>query len=183
MSERGPWKKLLEHLRKFAPKALDVAGDLVGGPAGMGLEALARLVAAASPDADLDTVAEVIRANPDLMVTMEELAIQREKLVTELELARLAANTERQRLVAETMKAEYQTEDPFVRRWRPFMGWVVGSSFGLQMLGVTVAIFLPSGPEIIAALVGLSTLWAPAMAVLGVTSWTRGAEKKARLGS
>lgn len=184
MTDVGPWKKLLAHLKKFAPKVLDVAGDVVGGPAGMGLDALARLVAGAAADAEQDEVAAAILADPSLLARMEELAIERERILVDLEKAHLAADTERQRQVSETMRAEYQVEDKFVRRWRPFLGWVVGVSFGLQMTGATVAIFaLPTADAVdaIAALAGLAVLWGPAMAVLGVTSWTRGAEKKARV--
>lgn len=184
MGSKGTWKKLLQKLQKIAPTAatvLDTAGDFVPGPAGIALEALARVVAGAGPDEDLDAVAEKIMADPAMMVKMEELSMQREKNLLDNETARIAS-------VNATMQAETKGEDPWTRRWRPYWGFVSGTCWGVLAVTVTAVILLVAfgvaEATVLAAIAGMFDsmimFWTVALAVLGVTAYTRGAEKVAR---
>lgn len=180
MSENA-WKKLLGKLKKVAPTAatvIDAAGDVVGGPAGMALEALARLVAGAGPDDDLDNVASTIMADPALMVRMEELSMEREKALLDNETARIQA-------VNATMQAETRGEDPWTRRWRPFWGFVTGACWGLLAVTISVVIlavaFNAANQDVLGKMAeafdSLFMFWSVALAVLGVSAYTRGVEK------
>lgn len=178
----GKWKKLLGKLVAVAPtaaKVLDTAGDFVPGPAGIALEALARLVAGAGPDDDLDQVAETIMADPALMVRMEELSMQRESNLLDNETRRIEA-------VNATMRAEAGAVDPWTRRWRPYWGFVAGTCWGLLALALVITILiaafggdaaLESIPVIAEAFEAMFVFWGVAGAVLGITAWTRGQEK------
>jgi len=178
MSDSGKWKKLLGKLAKIAPtaaKVLDTAGDFVPGPAGVALEALARLVAGAGPDADLDDVAGAIMADPALMVRMEELSMERERALLDNETKRIEA-------VNATMRAEAAGEDPWTRRWRPFWGFISGACWGILALTVALVIILVAVGLADAAVLSAMALafdsmivfWGVALAVLGVSAYTRG---------
>lgn len=177
-NKNGNWKKLLAKLKKVAPTAatvLDTAGDFVPGPAGIALEALARLVASAGPDDDMDAVASTILADPALMVRMEELSMEREKALLDNETKRIES-------VNATMREEARGEDAWTRRWRPFWGFISGACWGLLAVTVSVVIlavaFGLSEPTVLVAMAGafdsMFVFWGVALAVLGVSAWKRG---------
>lgn len=182
MSKSGKWKQLMGRLSKIAPKAatvVDVAGDLVGGPAGIALEALARVLAGAGPEEDLDTVAEVIMSRPELMVKMEELAMQREAALLDNDTRRIEA-------VNATMRSEAGASDSWTRRWRPYWGFVAGTAWGILALSLALTMLiaafggesaLEAIPVIASAFEAMFVFWGVAGAVLGITAWTRGQEK------
>ena len=176
------FKKLLATLRGVAPTLVATAGTAVGGPAAGGI--LGRLmleVTGKGEDADLDAVAEQILGSPELRIRLEELAIEREKNEVEAQLREYEIETARIALVNETMRAEFKAEDPYVRRWRPTFGYVAAAAFGLQACGVTYILVAGGEPGLLESFAGLTGIWAPAMAVLGITSWTRGKEKTERV--
>lgn len=176
------WKKLVKHFKKIAPVLAGVAGTAIGGPgAGGVLATIARSLTGDGEDVSLDAVATKLFGDPEMLFKMEQLAVQREKNEQDAELRKLELETKQQELVNLTMRAEFQAEDPWSRRWRPFIGFVFGSSLGVQSLGVTWVLVSGGDPELITALQALAFIWGPALAVLGVGSWTRGKEKVARL--
>ena len=182
MAKNGKWKKLLGHLKGIVPALVGVAGTAVGGPAAGGvLATIARSITGAGEDDDLDDVASRIFGDPAAMVEMEKLAVERQKNEDDARLREIALEIEGQRLVNETMRAELAAEDSWSRRWRPYFGFVAGTAFGIQVLGVTYVMVTGGDPNLIAAVAGLTVIWAPAMAVLGINGWTRGAEKKAKI--
>ena len=182
MAKNGKWKKLLGHLKGLVPGLVGIAGTAVGGPAAGGvLATIARSITGQGDDVDLDDVASKLFGDPVAMVEMERLSIEREKNEDEAEIRKLAIGLEKQRLVNETMRAELAAEDPWSRRWRPYFGFVAGTAFGIQVLGVVYVMVTGGAPELIAQVAGLTVIWAPAMAVLGINGWTRGAEKKAKI--
>jgi hypothetical protein len=182
MPNSGKWKKLLGFLKKVAPAVVGVAGTAVAGPgAGGALATIARSLVGGSEDLDLDDVASKIFADPATMVEMERLAIQRERNEQDAEFEKLELEKERQEIVNLTMRAELQAEDPWSRRWRPYFGFVAATAFGLQIVGVVFIMVTGGDSDLIKEVAGMTVIWAPAMAVLGVTSWSRGVEKKARI--
>ena len=181
MAKNGKWKKLLGHLKGVVPGLVGIAGTAIGGPAAGGvLATIARQITGSAEDLDLDDVASKLFADPASMIEMEKLAIERERNEQESIHRRLTLQLEQQKVVAATMKAEFEAEDPYVRRWRPTFGYVAAYAFGIQATGVTYLLCTGGSPALITAFAGLTGIWAPAMAVLGITSWTRGKEKQAR---
>ena len=175
------FKKLLAGLKGVAPTLVAAAGTAIGGPAAGGiLAAIMREITGSGEDADLDSIAEQILGSPELRIRLEELAIQREKQEADARIREYEIETARIALVNETMRAEFGAEDPYVRRWRPTFGYVAAAAFGLQAAGISYVLFSGGDPELINSFAGLTGIWAPAMAVLGITSWTRGKEKVAR---
>lgn len=66
-----------------------------------------------------------------------------QKAAAQLQLLQLAQNGELAKLQAQTQEvlaqlavnqAEANSQDPFARRWRPFIGWVCGFGLGYQFL-------------------------------------------------
>lgn len=181
----GSWEKVVNRIRKIAPglakvapDVLSTAGTIVGGPVGIGLEALARMVTKLGPDEDLDAVADVLMANPTLMVEMEKLALERERMVLDNDTLRIQA-------VNTTMQAESTSEDKWTRRWRPFWGFITGTCWGiLALTACTVILLVAFGvaeAAVLAAIAGMFDsmwmFWGVALAVLGVSAYTRGKEK------
>ena len=91
-----------------------------------------------------------------------------------------------------TMRQESESSDAWVRRWRPYLGYVVATSFGAYMLllmGTVVwsVIARPYGAgEVINSLAGLTSsllaTWAMAMSVLGVYVVKRSEDKARAMG-
>ncbi|WP_339860348.1 3TM-type holin [Thalassospira alkalitolerans] len=82
--------------------------------------------------------------------------------------------------VNRTIRAEVQSEDAFVRRWRPSFGYAVALTWIMTMGSIAAAIILTplQAPAIIAALVNTSPIWGIALGVLGVSVVKRSADKK-----
>jgi hypothetical protein len=173
------WKKLLDHLKGIAPMVVGAAGTAAGGPLVGGV--LANVARSITGKGDLDDAAGAIFGDPDLMVKMEQLAVEREKNEQDAEIRRLELASKQQEMVNLTMQAEAKADDKWTRRWRPYFGYVAATAFGLQIVGVVYIMVTGGDPELIARVVSLTPIWTPALAVLGVTSWGRSQEKTARI--
>jgi hypothetical protein len=175
-------KKVGEHLKGIAPMLVGAAGTALGGPAAGGvLATIMREVTGKGEGVDLDSIADEIFGSPELRYKLEELAVQRERMMHEARYRELQIEEQMQKNVNETMRAEATAEDPWTRRWRPYFGFVAGTAFGIQVLGVVYVMVTGGDPDLIAQVAGLTVIWAPAMAVLGINGWTRGKEKTARI--
>ena len=136
-------------------------------------------------------MAERIMGSPELTLEMERLAIEREKMHFDLEASRLAADTAKLEIVNATMRAEAGSDDKWQKRWRPYWGFVSGTAWGIIALSMAVLIgciaFSVKGVDVgtivqVGKAVGeMDMFWLIALTVLGVTTWTRGQEKKERL--
>lgn len=187
--KKGFWKKLTSRLQKVAPMVLAGVGDQLGGPAEWGLEALARLIAGSSISEDREEVAKKIVENPDLMVKLETIALEKERLYIAAKEAELQADTDRIKTVNETMRSEAGADDKWTRRWRPFWGFVSGACWGALALSMVVAIldvaFWGGDAAVITvigdAFAGMTLFWGVATAILGISAYTRGREKIERV--
>lgn len=137
-------------------KAEDVANQVVG-------------LAQSVTGSDNGTAAlTALKSNPQALIEFQ-------RQVGDLEVRLYEAETERMRLVNETMRSEGKTEDKYVRRWRPTIGYVVagqlallGIAIFLAVIGSTVAAFLGKADVVQVLLEGMSALMASLSAILGI---------------
>ena len=120
----------------------------------------------------LTQAADIIRTNPEKFIALQQR-------LNELTIEEYRAQSERLRIINDTMRVEAISGDPWQRRWRPMWGYITGFAFGIQIIGVTILILVDPthAPEIISALVGLTGLWSVALGVLGVAVWQRSSDK------
>lgn len=122
-----------------------------------------------------------------------ELLLQFQQAESDAAVRIYEAETQRLQAVNATMQAEIQSGDPYVRRWRPTLGYIVAISFGIQMLGflvlngvVLVTVDAADQADVLAALADTfgSTvmIWNVALAVLGVGVWKRSDDKRIAAG-
>jgi hypothetical protein len=82
--------------------------------------------------------------------------------------------------VNQSMRAEINSEDAYIRRMRPTFGYVMALSWAAQMLGVAYIMIFKTNDAIIVinAIESLGTIWAVALSVLGVYVYKRSEDKK-----
>lgn len=129
--------------------------------------------------------AAVLQANPDLL-----LEFQRQVQVTEIRL--LEEETKRLQSVNDTMQAEYASDDPYVKRWRPTFGYAMAVTWSLQIVGSCAGIIyaivaVPLQAAAILQAIGEANaatvpMWAVALSVIGVSVWKRSEDKKTAAG-
>lgn len=166
----------------FLKSSLPVLGTALLGPAGGVAGGL--LSKALGVEENPDTVMSFLQQNPNAIQEYKLAELQTNR---DIILAYEEADTERLRIVNQTMQAETNSFDAFVRRWRPFYGYCVAISWAMQMIGFTfvfvwIAIKKPSELANIvtqfALLSGsLVTLWGIALAVLGISVRARSRDK------
>lgn len=177
------WSDLGRTVSGFAP----LLGGLVGGPAGA---AAGKLIASAfGGDADdPKQLEQLIKADPQAAVKLRELElnnkVELEKLTIESESNKLAADTSRIESVNATMRQEAISGDSWQRRWRPFWGYMSGTAFFAQILAIIyVMIAQPTtAAAIITSIATLQVFWSVPLAVLGISAYQRGKEKRTALG-
>lgn len=155
--------KITKALSVIAPT---VAGVVVPGSGPM-VQSLMRAVTGASNSEDIEEVAKAIEADPKLYVELQKVAMEREVSLKSIEAQKLKA-------VNETMQAEAKSEKWPQYSWRPFNGFsfpvaVIAIYFVLPLLAKTV----PDIPQ---------WVWIGWLSILGVATYDRGKEKRAKAG-
>lgn len=157
------FEKILSGVKAVAP----VAANLVVPGSGTLVEGLMRAVTGDSEATPIEAVAEKIAADPALMVQLQEKAMAHEAQLAQIEAAKLAS-------VNQTMQAESQSEHWPQYSWRPFNG------FAFPLAVVLIYFVLPickaPVPEV------PYWVWAGWLSILGVATWDRGKEKRAKAG-
>ncbi len=100
-------------------------------------------------------------------------------------MAELEAETERLKIVNETMRSEAKSEDPVVRRARPFMTYMIACAWGWFMGCLGWAFVTRPMAEMAAlttAAAGLTPMWAVALSVIGVYVHQRSKDKQTQAG-
>lgn len=96
-----------------------------------------------------------------------------------------AINAEREAKILseinQTIRAETQSEDRYVRRMRPTFGYILAITWFAQMLAVAYVIALEpeQAGNVIGALGQLSAIWTVGLSVLGIYVYKRSQEKTA----
>jgi len=192
------WKDLGMTVARIGLPTL--GGMMAGGPIGAAGAAIAaaanELGIPAEQADDPDVISQAIQADPQSALKLYELNAdlesQRIKAAAETAVAEYQEAAKQQAATNETMRAEIVSEDPFVRRARPFFIWIMGLSWGYQMTAlVTIGGFAVykhpvDAGAIITAIGGLAgaltTMWGVALAVVGVYFKQRSNDKARAVG-
>ena len=195
--------KLLGTLKQIAPTIVGGAAGMVAGPlgpvvGGVVANLMRKVTGQPASDEDFEAMAQTIMGSPELQIEIERLAIERERIeleklkaVNELETSKWEAETARMMSVNETMRTEAGSDKWWQSGWRPFCGFVTGTTWGIIGISfaiLAVAIAFGIGDVKPAALTDFGTAMAELSvffgimgAILGVSAWTRGVEKKERI--
>lgn len=138
------------------------------------VSAVARTVTGKDSD---DGALEALKANPQLLVDYQ-------RAIDAHALALYQEETKRLATVNDTMRAEYASGDAYVRRARPTFIYSMAASWTVQMLAISaLVVWKPEqAGTVIAALVGLGTMWSVALAVIGVAVHKRSQDKQVAAG-
>jgi len=174
---------LASTIASFAP----MLGGLIGGPGGA---VLGKLVASTfgSDTEDPKELERLIKADPQAAIKLREIElsnkVELEKLVIASEANRLVSEASKIESVNATMRAEAVSGDVWQRRWRPFWGYISGVAFFVQILAIIyVMIAAPAtAAAVIASLASLQVFWGVPLAILGISAYQRGKEKRTALG-
>jgi hypothetical protein len=176
------WSDLGKSIADFAP--------MLGSALGPGGTIIGSLISSAfgTDKNEPDELANIIAADPQAAIKLREIElnnkVQLEKLVIESESNRLANDTSRIESVNATMRQEAVSGDAWQRRWRPFIGYITGVTFFLQMVVIFWAVVFKTTAAvgIITAMSSLSVFWSVPLAILGISAYQRGKEKRTALG-
>lgn len=127
------------------------------------------------------------RVIPD-PVQKEKAKLEFLKLAQEGEFKETEQQLQAQSEVNQTIRTEAQSDDKFVRRWRPFFGYCLSISWCLMFIFIIVVgsyaiIYDPAQAVTIITALGsllsaVSLMWSVALAVLGVYIKKRSDDKK-----
>lgn len=142
-----------ERAGEVAEKVIDTAKQITGQP-------------------DPAAAAEAIRANGELQVKLQQA-------LAPVLISAYEAATHQLETVNETMRRELASEDKYVKRWRPTLGYAVTLTWFLQMGALSAVIVMEpaSASAIITAMGSLSVMWGIALSVLGVSVNARSKDK------
>lgn len=170
----APILPLLGLALEYGPKLIGMVND----DAGEAAERVAGVVQSVTGTDDAHIAREALSANPELRVELQ-------RQLNELAIALAQEETKRQKAVNETIRAEAKGEDPWTRRWRPFIGFITGVSFFAAVIGFFVIVGMaiakndPTFMGHIPTLIGqLVMLFGVPGAILGVASWHRGVKQR-----
>ena len=156
--------------------AAPLLGSALGGPAG---GAVGSLVASVFGSSDKpDDVAAAIKADPQSAVKLKQIQADHQDNLAQIAMQRAVSlaqeDTKRLQAVNATMQTEAKSEHWPQWSWRPFNGYMFGSTlFGVYFLLPILQRPVPSIPE---------WVWMAWAAVLGVTAWHRGKKKRIEAG-
>ncbi len=158
----GAFDKIVDGIKAVAP----TVANLVLPGSGHLMEGLMRAVTDDN-ESDIEDVAAKIEADPKLYVELQKMAMEREISMAKIEASKLA-------LVNKTMQEEAKSEKWPQFLWRPVNGFcfpvaVIIIYFVLPLLGKVV----PDIPQ---------WVWVGWLSILGVATWDRGKEKRAKAG-
>ncbi|WP_321392795.1 3TM-type holin [Emcibacter sp.] len=179
-------------VKKIIGGAAPLVGTLVGGP--FGTIAGSMISKALGEDANVDmndpaAVQMALQNDPGAVLRLKQLELENQ---TTLQMAAIQAETARQAEVNKTMRNEQNSDDPYVRRWRPTLGYAVAITWAVQMMAASAAIVwaVIEHPEqamqiinsIGVAVSNTSVLWGTALSVLGVSVVQRSRDKAVKAG-
>ena len=144
---------------KTAAKAAGIVGDIASAVTG-----------GSSPDEAL----RALQSDPALLVEYQ-------RQMSEATISLYQEETKRLETVNETYREEIKSDDPFVRRMRPFAGYVITLSVAALVAVVVKTIWVAPqyAVSVVGAAVNMTPILVPALAVVGVYVYKRSSEKMA----
>ncbi|HGF7476871.1 TPA: 3TM-type holin [Vibrio mimicus] len=176
------WDKIKSLIGGTAP----LVGSLIGGPAGgtVGVLIADALGVENTPDA---IEAELLR-NPDALLKIKQMEIDERIRLRELSYQQAEMESAERKLVIteqhKLMVAELNSDDAYVRRWRPTFGYAVCLAWTSLFFGIAgLMLFHPEFTE--QAFTGaakLTALFSVALTVLGLNIHKRSQDKQISAG-
>ena len=180
--------------KQIASTGATLLGSAIAGPAGAGLGAIVA-EALGVDSTDPSEISQAIERDPMAAVKLREIQSTERVKLREIQsaqvLAEIAASTEQQKTVNETMRAELTACDPYRARWRPTFGYVMAAN----MATISVAFFAAVAAVIVdpasagAISTGFSdmlgafvTIFSLGLGVLGIQVHQRSKDKRAAAG-
>lgn len=171
-------------------KKVAQAAPVLGGALGPGGAAIGGIVASVfGAENTPDAINQALETDPQSALKLREIEAENRRELTRYH---LEAETERLTQINKTMRVESKSEDPYVRRWRPTFGYIVGISFGLLILGIVFLFFaapfmdtkkLAATAELAVSLGPvLMALFSVGLTVLGVNITRRSQDKQVAAG-
>jgi Holin of 3TMs, for gene-transfer release len=155
--------KILGGVAAVAP----TVANLVMPGSGSLVHTLMRTVTGDGPETPIEKVAAKIEADPKLFIELQRLSMDHEARMEEVKAKKLAT-------VNATMQVESKSEHWPQWLWRPFNGFLFGISIvSIYFILPICKVPVPAVPE---------WIWIGWGAILGVTTWDRGKEKRAAAG-
>jgi hypothetical protein len=171
------WKSLVPLVSKAAP----LVATALGGP---GAGAVAGLLASAfGVPAEPDALAKAIQADPTAALRLAELQEQNKAELARIALrhAEIEAETEVKALqeANASLRAEIASSDPYVRRMRPTMGYMICATLAAEVvIGGVATLWVPEAMVAYGAFVtAMAMPMTTALGVLGVYVNGRSKEK------
>lgn len=183
---------LLDIGKKIIGMGLPMLGTALGGPAGGIVGGLIGHALGIGDKPSAEQISQAIDGDPQAA----KIKLQQVEADHAEAMARIQALQVQAQQTGQTMRVEYGSTDPYVRRWRPTWGYVSAGAWafealaiGAGLIGGTVAaltghtseaqILLAAMPAIIGA---MAALWSIALAVLGVSVRARSRDKAVQAG-
>ncbi|MBN8123174.1 3TM-type holin [Vibrio vulnificus] len=176
------WDKVKSLIGGAAP----LVGSLVGGPAGASVGALIAETLGVENSAEA-IEAELVR-NPDALVKIKQMESEERVRLRELSYQQAELESAERKLVIteqhKLMVAELNSDDAYVRRWRPTFGYAVCLAWTSLFFGIAgLMLFHPEFTE--QAFTGaakLTALFSVALTVLGLNIHKRSQDKQVSAG-
>lgn len=88
--------------------------------------------------------------------------------------------TDQLKEINQSLRAEVQSQDPYVRRMRPTFGYLMALTWAAQMFAVSYIMVFETDKAsvVIEAIESLSAIWAVGLSVLGIYVYKRSEDKK-----
>ena len=183
---------ILDIGKKIIDMGLPLLGTALGGPIGGLLGGLVGHALGLGGNPTPDQIRSAIDADP-AGAKSKLLQLQNEHAET---MARIEALQVQAQQTGQTMRVEYGSTDPYVRRWRPTWGYVSAGAWAIEALAIvtglvggtvaalegdtkTATAVLTAMPMIIGS---MAALWSIALAVLGVSITQRTKDKAIQAG-
>tara|TARA_B100001939_G_scaffold72990_1_gene61156 strand:- start:9269 stop:9883 length:615 start_codon:yes stop_codon:yes gene_type:complete len=177
-------------VKKIIGGGAPLIGALLGGPAGGLVGGL--LSSALGEDVDVNdprAVEAALHRDPAALSRLREIEITHK---VDLEKALIQAETAQLAEINKTMRGEIASNDAYVRRWRPTLGYAVSLTWAVMMIctsaGVLVPVILyPDKAPVIINAIGTTLsmtmgLWGIALSILGVSVVQRSRDKAVSAG-
>ncbi|NUW66935.1 3TM-type holin [Vibrio coralliilyticus] len=171
-----------ENIKQLIGGAAPLIGTLVGGPAGTAVGAL--VAKALGTDTTPEAIEAKVTQDPQALLTLTQLENQHETELKALILQHAQLESDERKLALTqqhaTIRKELDSEDAYVRRWRPTFGYAVCAAWCLLFFGLAVAmvVYPAQAATLINSVVALTPLFSVALAVLGLNIHKRSQDKQ-----